>query len=196
MDFNDLQSRLKRIYSTINIKYDINVVENTNIKILKTNKLKGFSIDFGNDSDSEMEGKILSILHNISTLKDHIKDALSSKNLNTNIVEDLINNNLYLQLLFDLVNQDKHGYPLTKTNRSHKNPVLQNFKQRLQLGGTKASLSVTKTGEIRSQGNSRITISCDVCDDTGVRICDVDKLIENCVNLLEGIIHNYELSNT
>lgn len=196
MNFNDLLSRLKRIYSTINIKYDTNVVVNTNIKILKTHTLKGFSVDFGKDSDSEMHGKILSILYNISTLKDHIKEALSSKDLNKNIVEKLINDNLYLQLLFDLVNQDKHGYPLKITNRSNKNPILTNFSQGLQLLGTSSSMRITKRGEIRTTGNSRITISCDICDENGKKICGIDELIDDCLNLLEELIHNNKLGVT
>lgn len=93
MNFNDLQSRLKQIYSTINIKYEDDVLKNTNIRIYNTHKLKGFSIDFGKDNDSEMQGKVLSILHNISTLKDNLKSALLSRQMDPNLFEDIIEKN-------------------------------------------------------------------------------------------------------
>lgn len=91
------------------------------------------------------------------------------------------------------MNQDKHGYPLTKTNRSNKNPLLKNFKQSLQLLSRFSSFSITKTGEIKTQGSSRITISCDVYDDKGNKICNIDELIENCLHLFEKIIDKNEI---
>ena len=196
MNFNDLQSRLKRIYSTINIKYDENVLENTNIRICNTPELEGFFVNFGKNNDSEMQGKVLSILFNISTLKDNLKTALLSKQKNPNIIEETINTNFYLQLLFDLVNQDKHGYPLTKTNRSKKNPLLANFNQNLQLLSPTSSLSISKKREIKTQGASRITIVCDVYDDKGNIICSIDELINNCMNTFEELIDKNELRIT
>jgi len=186
---------MNRIYSSINLKYDDDVVKNTNITIYDNNKIKGYFINFGRDSDSEKHSKIISILYNISTLKDHLKGALLSKHLDKDIVEDTIDSNLYLQLLIDLVNQDKHGYPLTKTNRSKKNPVLKNFSQNLQLGkyNEKASLTISKTGKIITQGNSRISITCDVFDENGNKLCSIDELIDNCLKVFEELIHDNSL---
>jgi hypothetical protein len=199
MNFNDLDSRINRIYSSINLKYDYDVVKNTNFITYNTDEIKGYFINFGNDSESEKHSKIISILYNISTLKDHLKGALSSKQLDENIVEETINNNLCLQLLIDLVNQDKHGYPLTKYIRSGKNPILKNFSQTLQLitdGKNKtASMSFTKTGEMRIQGKNRISITCDVFDENGLKLCNIDELVDNCMTVFEEIIQSNGLTS-
>ena len=62
-----------------------------------------------------MINKIFIIFYNLASLKDNIKNCLEKKGLDKNLIEIEINNSLHLQVLIDIVNQEKHGYPLKKT---------------------------------------------------------------------------------
>ncbi len=154
------------------------------------------SITFGKDSPEEIANKIFLILHNLSSLKDHLKNCLRNKGYQQNIVETEINNSLHLQVLVDLVNQEKHGYPLTKTNRSGKNPIIRNASQVLQLAkntppGSSVSITIGSDGSIEQEGNWTISIDADIYDDKGILLFKLDELIETCFNKWEGIISIY-----
>jgi hypothetical protein len=121
MDYNDIRSRLSRTLSSLNERFDDDIDKYTRIEEWEHGE--GFSIIFGNEDEEKILNKIMIILHNLSSLKDHIKNRLSARGMNPRIAEDEINKSLHLQALIDIVNQEKHGTPLQKP-RSNKNPVI------------------------------------------------------------------------
>ena len=112
MDYNDFSSRLKRTISSLNGRFDEEVAVYVNYS--QNENESSFSIIAGNDDEETIINKIFIILYNLSSLKDHLKNHLKGKNINPQIIEDEINNSLHLQILIDIVNQEKHGYPLKK----------------------------------------------------------------------------------
>jgi len=121
MDYNDITSRLKRIFSSLKDGFEEDVEKHTNVEEWKNGK--GVTLTYGKYDEEELLNKIMSILYNLASLKDNLKNNLEKNGFNPQIVEDEINNSLHLQVLIDIVNQDKHGSPLRKP-RSHKNPVI------------------------------------------------------------------------
>lgn len=108
MDFNDITFRLNKTLTSMNGRFDENILRGIKIEYGQTEKTKWMEMTIGNDDTETIINKIFLILYNLASLKDHLKNCLRSKNLNQNVIEDEINNSLHLQVLIDLVNQEKH----------------------------------------------------------------------------------------
>lgn len=121
MDYNDIKARLSRTLSSLNERFDDDIIKYMVIEEWANGE--GVSITFGGESEEVLLNRIMVILYNLASLKDHIKNKLSIKGHNPAIVESEIDNSLHLQVLIDIVNQEKHGTPLRKT-RSNKGPVI------------------------------------------------------------------------
>jgi hypothetical protein len=121
MDYNDIRARLSRTMASLNERFDDDI--DKYVRIEEWSSGEGVSIIFGGEDEEALLNRIMIILYNLSSLKDHIKNRLSAKGLNPMIVETEIDNSLHLQVLIDIVNQEKHGTPLKKS-RSNKRPVI------------------------------------------------------------------------
>jgi hypothetical protein len=109
---------------------------------------------------------------------------LSKKNgHDSQIVEDEINNSLHLQILIDIVNQEKHG-SLLKKPRSNKNPIITDPSNGFRLASKKSSsteINFTKEGNIISHGASpAMFIDALIRDDKGQLLFRLDELVETC----------------
>ncbi len=198
MDFNDIQSRLERTLVAMNGRFNRDLGKAVNVEVVQTPTTKGFKINFGSDSEEELINKIFLILYNLATLKDHTKNALEKKGVDGKIIEDTIDSSLHLSVLIDLVNQDKHEYPLTKTNRSNKNPILKNINQVLRITASKESPSASfvfnpSTMSYTSQGDNSVVIYAEIHDDKGNQLFLLDELVENSFSLFEKIIKDNQL---
>jgi hypothetical protein len=196
MNFNNLKERLEKTLLSLTARYDNDVKGGVNITFTHKSTLGVMSVTFGKDSAEEIANKIFLILYNLSSLKDHLKNCLKNNGYDPNIIETEINNSLHLQILIDLVNQEKHGYPLTKTNRSAKNPIIKNACQVLQNAknsppGSSFSFTVGSNGLIEQEGNMTISIDADIYDDKGVLLFKLDELIDACFNKWDQIIKTY-----
>ena len=110
----------------------------------------------------------------------------------SSLVEKEIDNSLYLQLIADLSNQDKHGYPLTKTRRSGKDPLIENISTCLIMsskedGSDTASMSfkLDGTGVPIFEGNNKISVSADIVDASKNYICGFNIMVENATKQWE-----------
>lgn len=196
MDFNDIKSRLDRTLASMNARFDDDYKKHTNIKFIETKGGTGVSLTFGKDSKADVEAKIFSVLHNLASLKDHLKNCLQKNGHDKNLVENEINSSLHLQVLIDLVNADKHEYPLTKTKRSNKDPIIKNAEQALKIGGTKAGdvseATIGNDGHLIVHGvPPKITITADICDSSGNLLFNLNTLVDNCYSKWDEIAKKY-----
>ncbi len=148
MDYNDFSSRLKRTISSLNGRFDEEVAVYVNYS--QNENESSFSIIAGNDDEETIINKIFIILYNLSSLKDHLKNHLKGKNINPQIIEDEIKNSLHLQILIDIVNQEKHGYPLKKSNRSDKNPIIKHTMQMINFTSNSEPGAIAGTPLVRA----------------------------------------------
>ena len=193
MDYNDFSSRLKRTISSLNGRFDEEVAVYVNYS--QNENESSFSIISGNDHEETIINKIFIILYNLSSLKDHLKNHLKGKNINPQIIEDEINNSLHLQILIDIVNQEKHGYPLKKSNRSNKNPIIKHAMQMINFTsnsepGAIAGISYSKN-ELNVFGDSKMELTAMIFDDKDNFIFMFDELINSCFEKFEHIAKKY-----
>lgn len=193
MDYNDIKSRLERTFISLNERFDEDVNKYTNVELWENRK--GFSLTFGKTDENILTNKIISILHNLASLKDNLKNCLRNNKYDPQIIEDEINNSLHLQVLIDIVNQEKHGCPLTKNIRSFKNPVIKNLTHSFTLGNKKAGsteINFLENGTIISHGiPPAMFIDAEIHDDKGNLLFRLDPLVETCYTKWEFLAKKY-----
>lgn len=194
MDYNDIKSRLLRTLKSFDMRFEENVKENIHFQPFDDIKNKGFSILFGSDDSETIMNKIILILHNLSSLKDHIKNNLKLNNKDPKIVELEIDKSIHLQVLIDIVNQEKHGTPL-RNSRSGKNPIIKNPSQALRVSPESENNQETfftfyPEGRIEIGGNSKIIIRADIYDSQDNLIFSLDELIDESFSIWERLITN------
>jgi hypothetical protein len=199
MDFNDINSRLKRIYSAIGKQTEHDVSSNVKQVFEKSGDEYGVGVVFGKRDETELQNIAFGIINTIASLKDHLKTKIKANGGNPKSVENMINGSIELMLIMDLWNQDKHGYPLTKNNRSKKNPRVVNFTQGLTMsGGTQATVTfkVTPAGinHVSSTENTVIKINAEIVDEHGTLIMPLDKMIDASVIIIENFVSDNKLN--
>ncbi len=192
MDFNDLALRLERVYDAIGDKADGEIQKYIKLSIVGNvddpNHTVRLSFDNG-QSESTTTNIVFVIIEHLAKLKDHLKTKLGSRKSS---VEDKINESFELQLIMDLSNAEKHGYPLD-TERSHRSPRLQNIRTGLTIPPQEGIGINLRTGEVIEPGNCRIEIQAEVVDKAGEFICRWPRLVDKAINDWERFIHEHNL---
>lgn len=195
MDYNDIKARMERTFSSINERFDEDINKHTNVELWKNGK--GFSLTFGNTDKDVILNKIFTILHNLSSLKDHLKLCLKKNGYDSKLVELEIDKSIHLQVLIDIVNQEKHGAPL-KRPRSNKNPVIDeptnNFRLARKMGDV-TEINFTNEGKVISHGSPpTMFIDAIIRDDKGNLLFRLDELVETSFNKWLEIAKKYNCS--
>ncbi|MBP9821506.1 MAG: hypothetical protein KBC98_01315 [Candidatus Pacebacteria bacterium] len=198
MDYNDVNLRLKRLYLSIDRQYEIDVLQHMRTR---TERKEGgkvtVTIDFkAKHDDNETINRINSIIAGLANLKDHLIIKLKLQGGNPLDIENEINQDLPLQLILDLNNQEKHGYPLTKNRRSEKDPKIINISKAISpKPGVKATAfirdPITGAG---ATNNMTIAITAEVVDGQGNLLYYLSDLINKSLKSWEAIIVKYNLN--
>ena len=177
MDYNDIKSRLSRTRDSLNNRYDDDV--DKHVRIEKWSDGRGESLFFGSENESELLNKIMMILYNLASLKDLLKNSFASRDINAQIVEDEINNSIHLQVLIDIVNQDKHGSPL-RNSRSKKGPEIIGLRNGMFMADIRTN-----------EEKFTMRIYGSIVDNNGNRLFSLDDLVDVCFNKLDGLFTKY-----
>lgn len=182
---NDLELRISILYSSINSHFEKSKKNEPIIteRILEDGK-KSISIIYSGGEIIEKErleaiNRFNLIIHNIANLKDNLKNYFRLNNIDKQMVEDNINNSIHLSIITDLVNQEKHGYPLTRDSRSELNPQLINYRNTLAV---KAPIDNIHYNPL----DGKIQISADVVDSNNNFLFSVEELIEKAIESWES----------
>jgi hypothetical protein len=192
MDYNNIEIRLKKIYSSVGeqFSYGYAALDATHTEV-KENSIT-FSF-FNSNDESRVLNQINGIIANLSNIKDCLKKKLEQRGDNPQIIEDAINDSLYLQVILDLSNQEKHGYPLTKTRRSEKDPLIKNIGRVLSPSNKPDNIRYEKSDGSAIM-NAMVKITADITDSQGNILYQIDDLVENALNIWEQIIKKYKIT--
>lgn len=191
MDLNTLELRFERIHASINSRIDDDFKRH--VKIEFSGKSVSAQLP-GKDDEFTVANQVLSILHHLATLKDHLKNSLEKNGYNKQIVEEIINSSIHLQVLIDLVNADKHGYPV-RSSRSNKNPVIKNINQGVINNNYNKPIvmSISPKGELNMLEGvpPSVILTAGIFDGAGGFLFDFDSLVETCFFQWESIAKEY-----
>jgi len=192
MIYNDVQERLKLIYASIDQKNDYHEVA---LGQMNTGFTDGaIIISFYKEEEvPALRNQINNVIANLANIKDCLKKKMVEKGNDEKQIESEINNSIYLQLVIDLANQEKHGYPLTKTKRSKKDPLIKNIARALTASNKKDNVTV-KRSDGAGIHNCMTTIVAEITDSKGNLLYYLDDLINNALNNWENIIKKYNIT--
>jgi hypothetical protein len=95
------------------------------LKVWRSDKLVAVCHDFsGGESHDDIREVLTQIAYNIAHVKDPLKKYLSEKGQDSKMVERSIDGSLALQVVIDIANRQKHGYPSDHPSRSGRDPSL------------------------------------------------------------------------
>lgn len=194
MDFNDLNTKLGRLYAALGEQYDNDI--NSNIiderKVINNGRFEHHT-SFGSNDPAIKQNLVMNAIHLIGSLKDIIKQKLRDTGKDPALYETLIDNNEPLALITDIDNKDKHGDPLNRKPRSTKNPRIEKIQQALRGRGitnvaftTNLITGVTKLDHV--EGDVKVVVLADIVDGSGNIIMPLDKMMEESVRAIEDFV--------
>jgi len=192
--------RISRIYAAIGAieEDDPNKLKAT---VIQTDKIKAVLQDFrGGFSDDELSNQAHSVIHNIANLGDHMRRWASHHGQDKNKVDQTVDNCLELQLIKDLSNNDKHGYPPRDGGHSGKCPQLVEINRvmRLQTQAKKGSMVGMTLGaggvpKFIGDGTAKAVVTGDVVDNDNNRIGDLYEIANKAVKAWENLLVDFGL---
>ncbi|MHC4795220.1 MAG: hypothetical protein ACYTF1_01130 [Planctomycetota bacterium] len=132
MDDSILQ-RINRIYAAIGAIEEDNP-DKLRANVVQTEKIKGVFQDFrGSFSDDDFSNYAHTVIHNIANMRDHLRRWAAHNGHDKTKVDQTVDNSLDLQIIKDLSNNDKHGYPPRDGGHSGKCPQIVDINRVMQL---------------------------------------------------------------
>ena len=172
--------------------------------VIQTDKIKAVFQDFrGGFSDDDLSNQAHSVIHNIANLRDHLRRWASHHDQDKNKVDQAIDNCLELQIMKDLSNNDKHGYPPRDGGHSRQCPQVVEINRAMRLQtraktGSKIGMTIGAGGvpKFIGDGTAKAVVTGDVVDNDGNRIGDLYDIANKAVEAWETLLGDFGLLAT
>ena len=192
--------RIARIYSAIG---SIEEVDPQKLKatVIQTNKIKAVFQDFrGCFSNDDLSNQAHSVIHNIANLRDHLRRWAAHNGHDKTAVDATVDTCLELQIIKDLSNNDKHGYPPRDGGHSKRSPQLVEISRlmRLQTQPKKGSIIAMSIGaggvpKFIGDGTAKAVVTGNVVDSDCDHIGDLYEMANKAVGAWEALLIEFGL---
>jgi len=171
-----IQDRIKRIYISLEIKNYDGAAEFLEIAHDVSSKISHFKT-----KENKVLNKLNMIVSNLANLKDHLKNLVEQLGGSKQKIENKISESRFLQVIIDLNNAEKHGYPVSR-KRSNLDPKIANIISKLTMyGDGDTSITINPDGRIEPEGNVVAAISADILDKQNRKIFSFDEMVEGAL---------------
>ncbi len=199
MDDSILQ-RISRIYAAVGAIEETSP-QNLKAKVLQTDKLIAVVQDFrGGQSDGQLSNQAHSVIHNIANLRDHLRKWAVQAGRSSAAVDSTIDRCFELQIIRDLSNNDKHGYPPRNGGASKRLPQLVEINRvlRLQLQANQSSAIGMTMGaggmpRFHGDGVAKAVVTGEVQDEGGNAIGDLYEITLKALSAWEVLLADFGL---
>lgn len=166
---------LKRMYASVDAAAEFNL-NKFPAKIIQNEKLFGMYQDFsGGLSQPEIENIACIFIHNIANLLNHIKRWAKESGSDKVDIVAAYNKPLDLQIIEDLHNNNKHGYPPRNKGNSGLMPQLINITNALKISGsTVVTMGASGIPNINKGGSALVVNTGEIVDKNGDNLVDKD----------------------
>ena len=192
--------RIDRIYAGIGAieEDDPNKLRAT---VIQTEQFMVTDQDFrGGLSDEELLNQVHIVISNIANLRDHLRRWAAQNGHDKAKVDQIIDNRFELQIIKDLSNNEKHGYPPRHGGYSGKNPQLIGINRvmSLQTQAKKGSVIGMTIGcdgvpKFIGDGTAKAVVTGDVIDNDNNRIGDLYNIVNKAVEAWENLLAEFGL---
>lgn len=196
MNNEDINTRIKRLYLSVEATIDEDIPTYINVKHEQTENDGRVSVSFSSEEDiPEILNQIFLVISNLAKLKDHLKRKLKSRNIDQKLFIDEIKNSEHLKLVLDLDNLEKHGPG--KDSWSGRFPKIINVGRAITQKDVKSQepsiFEFSTSGKIKWNSNTVIVNSGTVVDKDGEIICGYNELVNKSTDAWETIIQKFNL---
>jgi hypothetical protein len=195
-----IRERITRIYAAIGT-IEITDPQKLKATVIQTEKINAVFQDFrGGLSDAELSNHVHTVIHNVANLRDHLRRWAAQNGQHTANIDQTVDNCLELQIMHDLSNNDKHGYPPRDGGRSGKSPQLIEINRvmRLQTQAKKGSMIAMTIGtggvpKFIGDGSAKAVVTGDVVDNAKTRIGDLYEIANKAIAAWERLLVDFGL---
>jgi hypothetical protein len=195
-----IRQRMSRIYSAIG------VTEEKDSKKLKATVIEnvGFKAhvqDFrGCLSDEELSNQIHLVIHNIANLADHLRRWAAKNGRDKQRVNQILRSSFELQVIQDLSDNDKHGYPPRDGGRSGKSPQLAEIDRVMCLqpqanNGSVIAMTIGAGGVPKFMGDvsAKAVVISRIVDYDNNYLCEFSDITAKAVEAWETLLLEFGL---
>jgi hypothetical protein len=196
MDLNDIRQRLELLAVSLKRQNKPPSTTHRERPVAGSPDKTDIIVRFGTRSQPELVSDVNSLLGEFAALKDIIGRRLKDLGRDPQLIEDLMNRSLHLQLMLDLNNEVKHGYPLRRY-RSGVQPVISELGEGLHVpAGTKLEVEIDVPSMATTVGPGPfVTVTGRIRTRDGKEICTLGKLVDSCLEAYEGFIRDQGLAD-
>jgi len=172
-----LQNRIRRIYAAIGDTAEIDISK-FRPQFGRSGECVFVFQDFrGSLSDEQISNIAHSAIHNLANLSDHLRRWATLSGHDPKKIDQTVQKSFELQVIIDLSNSDKHGYPPRDGGRSGRAPKLSEVNRVMKLStGTQphssASLTLTPKPVTRlvGSGSATVVVTGTIVDKAGLNL--------------------------
>ena len=143
-------------------------------------------------TDAEIENRAHQLIHNIANCTEILARWANDRGQATTPIDRALAKSVPLQLMKDLSNNDKHGYPL-RFSRSGRSPRLANVKRVAGLrsgpdnGGASLMMPIygPNAGKLVGSGDVSVFITGEIVDDGDGKVADLRETQLEAIGALE-----------
>jgi hypothetical protein len=151
----------------------------------------------GGLTQAQIDNMVWSVIRAIADLKDYLNKWASDHGLPRDAGEAAVRSSPELALILDLANFDKHGAHDRNGGWSGQFPELRDLRRGLRITtaavpGAVAGMQILPTGEIRTVGNTAVTILGDICLRDGRQI-EIGYVQQRAIEAWERAFHQFGL---
>ena len=197
---DSILERISRIYASIDTseEYDPNKLKAT---FIQTKKHVDMLQDFRSGlSDAELSNQAHSLINNIAHLHYNLSRWAAHNGQDKTKVDQTVDNCLELQIIMDLSNNEKHGYPPRHGGRSGRCPKLIEITRVMKLQtqakkGSKIAMILGADGvpKIIGDGTAKAVVDGDVVDNNNNHIGYLYDIAQKAVEAWEILLADFGL---
>ena len=184
----ELIQRIRRIYAAIDASEERDLTKLSAV-VFDTGRVRGVFQDFsGGAREEEFANIAHSLIHNIANLQDHLKRWAARNGQDKSKVDEAFHASTALQVIQDLSNNDKHGYPPRDGGHSGVCPRLVDPRRilRMTTKAEKGSSVVMTLGpggvpQVSGSGTAVAIVTGDIVDKDGNTLGDLHAMASEAV---------------
>jgi hypothetical protein len=185
---DDFELRLERAYAALDAARE---TDHSKFQITRGEHqgMTTIGVDFAvGMTEADISNLAHSAVHNVANLRDHAIRRARQRKVAVSIVDEVVSRSLAVQVIIDLSNNDKHGYPPRDGGKSGRSPKLINIERFMSMdAGTWTGIRFEPQGVV-ADGRGPVLTSGTVVDQDDVVIGELHMLLNEALAAWESVL--------
>jgi hypothetical protein len=191
-------SRIKRLYASIDAAQEFDMTS-LPARVWRDDRHTEVLQDFmGHLSEEDLANLVHAVIYNIANLQDHLRRWAACNGQDKTKVDATFTGSRALQIIKDLSNNDRHGYPPRGRTNSGLAPRLTELGRVMQMttkerAGSSVVMTLGPDGmpKVSGSGTARAVITGNVVDKDGNNLGDLLEIEQQAVQAWEALLEDF-----